>query len=197
MTAQPLAPEDQARADFYALLARLFYGPPDRALLDRLAAAPDIDAAAPDSSLAHDWQALKRAAADADEEAVREEYESVFVGTGKAEVTLYAGAYLATRAGDNPLVGIRDFMMQHGFVRRNSVAEPEDHVAALCEILRQLILQQRGIEAEHSLFTTYVWPAVRPLCDAIEASGRTRFYKVVAAVARAFFAIEHSAFDMA
>ena len=36
----PLAPEEAARADFYALLGRLFASGPDRALLAQLAAAP-------------------------------------------------------------------------------------------------------------------------------------------------------------
>lgn len=197
MITGPLPPEDQARADFYALLARLFYAPPDQELLNDLAAAGEIEAVATDSSLAQDWQQLKRAAANADAEAVREEYESAFIGTGRAEITLYAGAYLAQPSGDNPLVGIRDFMAQHGFVRRNSVTEPEDHVAALCELMRQLIVQRRGMDAEQSLFTTYVWQAANPLCDAIAASSGTRFYKFVAALARTFFAVEHSAFDLA
>lgn len=196
MSAQPLAPEEQARADFYALLARLFYAPPDRDLLERLAAAQAIKAAA-DSSLARDWEELKRAAASADLETVREEYESVFVGTGRAEVTLYAGAYLARHSSDYPLVRIRDFMARHGFVRRSTAMEPEDHIAALCELMRQLIVQRRGMDVEQTLFTDCLWGAVNPLCDAIAASGRTGFYKQVAAVARAFFEIEHSAFDMA
>ena len=33
---RPLAPEEAARADFYALLGRLFIAPPDGALLTRL-----------------------------------------------------------------------------------------------------------------------------------------------------------------
>lgn len=197
MSEQPLAPEEQARADFYALLARLFYAPPDRELLERLAAAQAIEAVAADSTLARDWEELKREAAGADVETVREEYESVFVGTGRAEVTLYAGAYLAQHSSDNPLVRIRDFMAQHGFVRRSTATEPEDHFAALCELMRQLIVQRRGMDTEQTLFTGCIWGAVNPLCDAIAASGRTGFYKHVAAVARAFFEIEHSAFDMA
>ena len=39
---RPLAPEDQARADFYALLARLFADPLDAALLAAIADAAPI-----------------------------------------------------------------------------------------------------------------------------------------------------------
>ena len=44
---RPLAPEDQARADFYALLARLFADPPDAALLAAIADAAPIGDDAP------------------------------------------------------------------------------------------------------------------------------------------------------
>nr|MDQ3028322.1 molecular chaperone [Pseudomonadota bacterium] len=37
-----LPPEEAARADFYALLARLFHAPPDAALLASLGAAGPI-----------------------------------------------------------------------------------------------------------------------------------------------------------
>lgn len=40
----PIAPEDLARAGFYALLARLFHAAPDAALLRQLAEAQEIEA---------------------------------------------------------------------------------------------------------------------------------------------------------
>ncbi len=42
-----LEPEDQARADFYALLARLFAAAPDAALLAAIAAAAPLAPDAP------------------------------------------------------------------------------------------------------------------------------------------------------
>ena len=39
-----LPPEEVARANFYGLLARLFYAPPDAALLEALAGAGDLEA---------------------------------------------------------------------------------------------------------------------------------------------------------
>jgi len=70
MTQQPmqfvrtLAPEDQARANFYALLSRLFYAPADRDLLEALAQADPLDAE--DKAFAGCWQELCTAAAKAD-----------------------------------------------------------------------------------------------------------------------------------
>ena len=39
---RPVAPEDAARADFYALLAALFHHAPDAKLLQTLAIAPPV-----------------------------------------------------------------------------------------------------------------------------------------------------------
>ncbi|MCU0897935.1 MAG: molecular chaperone TorD family protein, partial [Burkholderiales bacterium] len=91
------APEDQARADFYALLARLFYAGPDAALLAAIAGADEIVAEG-DARVAESWRDLVAAAAVTDPEAAREEYDLVFVGTGKAEVTPFATHYM-TRTG--------------------------------------------------------------------------------------------------
>ena len=48
---RPLAPEDQARADFYALLARLYADPPDAALLAAIARAAPLGDEANDGAV--------------------------------------------------------------------------------------------------------------------------------------------------
>jgi len=191
-----LAEEEQGRANLYALLARLFYAPPDRALLQSLAAADEIVAADAGSPLASAWRKLAAAAAAVDEEAAREEYEGVFVGTGKAEVTLYTGAYTVKTSFDNPLVDIRDFLIRNGLVRRDNANEPEDHIAGLCETMRHLIASDGKDAEQRRFFSAFVWPAANPLCDAIMRSQSTNFYKHVASLAQSFFALEHTAFEM-
>lgn len=193
--AETLAPEDQARANFYALLARLFYGPPDEPLLHTLASAGDIAAAGAQAELAHAWQELKKAAAATDAQAAREEYESVFVGTGKAEVTLYTAAYTTRNPSHNPLVKIRGFLSTHGLGRKHSVHEPEDHVAALCDVMRHLVANGDAA-AQRDFFFQFIEPAAPSLCDAITNCERVGFYRTVARLAACFFGIEHSALDM-
>ncbi|HXZ50965.1 MAG TPA: molecular chaperone TorD family protein [Burkholderiales bacterium] len=191
-----LAEEDLARANLYGLLARLFYAPPDAPLLAALAAA-DGGAAEGESArgLALAWRELRAAAAAADARAVGEEYESLFAGTGRAPVSLYAGAYLARSAADNPLVEIRGYLAARGLARKSQVNEPEDHIAALCEVMRHIIAQQQTPLSEQSqFFMRFLWPGARPLCDAIEASTYSRLYKQIAMLARNFLEIEHEAF---
>src|SRR4051812_15539838 len=86
-----LPPEEAARANFYALLARLFYAPPDQPLLDLLAGAGEM--AADDTAVSQAWDALVRAASVVQADEVKEEYDNAFVGTGKAPISLYTCAY--------------------------------------------------------------------------------------------------------
>lgn len=195
MSAQALAAEEQARANIYALLARVFYAPPDRELLETLAAADEIAAEGGNQAFAMAWRDLRREAAATDPEAVREEYESVFVGTGKAVVTLYTGAYTVKTALDNPLVEIRDFLLARGLARKQDAHEPEDHVAALCEVMRHLVTQGSAA-VQREFFEKFLWPASDPLCDAIIHCGNVSFYRHVAQLAKSFAALEHNAFEM-
>lgn len=192
---ETLPPEEVARANFYALLARLFYAPPDASLLEAIAGADDIEAE--DGDIGEAWQGLVRAAAESDAEAVREEYETAFVGTGKSPITLYTSAYTIRYTNESPLVALRAELAALGLARREAVSEPEDHIAALCETMRYLIAAQKRDLAEQSrFFNRWVAPAVDPLCNAIEKYPATVFYRHVGRFAKSFFQLEHHAFEM-
>jgi TorA maturation chaperone TorD len=188
------APEEAARANFYALLARLFYAPPDQALLDALTAAPELDDA--EGALALAWRDLASAAAKAEPSALKEEFDAAFVGTGKAPVTLYACAYSIRFTNEAPLAQLRGALASLGLGRRENATEPEDHIAALCEVMRYLIAQQKDLSEQRAFFEHWIWPSAEPLCDAISRCDATRFYRAVAPFAKAFLQLEHSAFQL-
>jgi len=196
--AQALPAEETARANFYGLLARLFCAPPDASLLAAIAGAEEIAAEQQAGrALALAWRDLRIAAARADAVAVADEYEGLFVGTGRAAVSLYAGAYLAKSAVDNPLVQVRGYLAARGLARRGSVHEPEDHIAALCEVMRHLIAQDRAsIDEQSAFFMRYLWPSFGPLCDAIGRAAQAGLYKQIAIFARSLLEVEHEAFKM-
>lgn len=190
-----LPPEEVARANIYGLLARLFYGPPDTQLLETLAGATGIDAE--DGEIGPAWERLCLAAGQTDKEAARDEYDTVFVGTGKAPVTLYTCAYSIRYANEAPLADLRGELAALGLARREGASEPEDHIAALCDAMRHLIaVQKRDLAAQSAFFKRWIGPAAGPLCDAIEADSSLSFYKPVARFAKAFFDIEQNAFEM-
>jgi TorA maturation chaperone TorD len=189
-----LPPEEEARAHFYALLARLFYAAPDAALLSAIAGGK-IEGEEP--TLARAWQELAQAAGEADPEALRGEYESAFIGTGKAPVTLYTGAYTIRYTNEVPLAKLRGELSALGLARQASVSEPEDHIAALCDTMRHLIAeQQRDLEEQKRFFNRWIAPAADPLCTAIETAETTCFYRRVGRFAKAFLTVEQLAFEM-
>jgi TorA maturation chaperone TorD len=118
-----LPPEEVARANFYGLLARLFYGAPDAQLLETLAGATGMDAE--DGEIGPAWERLCVAAGQTDKEAVREEYDTVFVGTGKAPVTLYTSAYSIRYATEAPLIELRKQLSALGWRAGTRRASPK------------------------------------------------------------------------
>jgi TorA maturation chaperone TorD len=192
---ETLPAEEVARANFYGLLARLFYAPPDAPLLHAIAGSGQIEAEA--GGIAAAWQALARAAGTADAEAVREEYEASFIGTGKAPVTLYTTAYTIRYSSESPLAELRGDLARLGLARRSDAFEPEDHIAGLCDAMRHLIAEQkRDLSEQSHFFGRWLAPAGDALCDAISAYPGAPFSRHVANFAKSFFHLEHSSFEM-
>ena len=184
-------PEEAARANLYALLARLFYAPPDAQLLRSIASETM------EGELAAPWKGLAEAARQADPEAVREEYETAFIGTGKAPVTLYTTAYAIKYSNEVPLAELRGELDRLGLARRVEAREPEDHFAALCDVMRHLVAKQKSdLVEQRRFFSRWIRPTVEPLCTAIDRSDKTVFYKHVAKFAAGFCTLEHMAFEM-
>lgn len=186
--------EEQTRADFYALLARLLYAGPDVPLLAAIASADDI-VAENDAAVADAWQALVTAAGAADEEAARIEYDTVFVGVGKAPVTPYASFYLVPTGREKIVVAVREWLAARGLARAGHAHEPEDHFAALCDVMRHLIATG-ALQEQKQFFDRYLRRAYGPFCDAVLGCPEANFYRRVARFARAFFDLERESLDM-
>ncbi|HTO50669.1 MAG TPA: molecular chaperone TorD family protein [Burkholderiales bacterium] len=194
-----LAPEDAARANFYALLARLWHSGPDPALLGAIADADEIVAEGPEARLAEAWRQLKAAAAATDAETARAEHEALFVGTGKAPVTPYASHYLVETARERVLIALRDDLVELGLKRDQASHEPEDHFAALCEVMRHLVAagsSDAALQRQKKFFTRYIQRAYNLVTDEVMASTKTSFYGNVARFTKAFCDTEAASLDM-
>lgn len=198
----PLSPEDEARANLYGLLARLFYAPPDANLLSelQLASPPAEDGdglTAEGQALKAAWAQLVQACASAFPARLEEEHFQVFEGVGKAAVTPYLSAYMERRDGDNPLVRLRAQLGEWGLARREKAVEPEDHVSAACETMRWLIAVRKApLETQRSFFEEYLHAAGGRFCSAVTACEDARFYAHVARLLRALLELEHKAFEI-
>lgn len=190
-----IAPEDAARANFYGLIARLFYAPPDSQLISQLLQAAPIEG---DAALADSWKEMIEACRTAYPAQLEAEHTELFVGTGKALITPYLSHYVLRHSTDNPLVELRARLREWGIARREEVPEYEDHVSGVCETMRFVIaVQQRSPEEQQDFFERFVYRAAGAFCDAVNASNQSRFYRLVARFARAFLEVEKNAFEMA
>src|SRR5690606_14868570 len=91
----PPGSEDQARADFYALLATLLLEPPGPELLSGLGGTGSLDCRQADSPLEIAWESLVATAAVMDADAVRDEFAALFIGLGNPRMDPYASGYLS------------------------------------------------------------------------------------------------------
>ncbi len=189
--------EETARADLYGLLATLFYAPPSQALLDTIAGARSEG----EGLLEQAWAALVAACKSAREEDVRMEYDQLFIGVGKPEIMLFGSYYMAGFLMEKPLVELRHDLARLGLERSNAMAESEDHIAALCEVMRYLIASDDVLNAnlasQQAFFAAHMQTWVMQFCEALAANASAKFYRPVALLAKAFFEVERQAFDMA
>jgi TorA maturation chaperone TorD len=199
VAAPPLSPEDQARADLYALLARLLLAPPDAALLADLAAADPICAEQGERALEEAWHKLALAASVTDVQAVADEFDALFVGIGTPRLNPYGSLYVSGYLNDRPLAELRADLARLGLARASRAFEFEDHLGALCETMRVLIaggpgLPRRTVEEQKAFFDRQIAPwHARCLAD-IAGADEASFYRLVAGFALAFLAIEAEAF---
>ncbi|MCC7484896.1 MAG: molecular chaperone TorD family protein [Burkholderiales bacterium] len=191
----PLAPEDLARGRLYGVIGRLYYAPPDPNLLAEISrGAPDGEGGG--NGLAWSWRNLQEACRTAYPALVRQEYDTLFVGVGKSEVTPYLSAYAEAAAPDRYLVRLREQLSRWGLGRREGVFEVEDHVSGICDVMRWLIEGGESLGRQKEFFEEFAYPGIPPFCVALRDSASGRFYKHVAALTLAFFEIEKAALAM-
>lgn len=196
--APALSDEDRARAEHYAVLSGLFAGVPNEEFLRKLPAIAAAWAGA-ESPLGRAWQGLSDAAQRIDAEQLEDEYTRLFLTIGRPEVMLFGSYYMAGFLMEEPVVELRADLAELGLGRRQGVTESEDHVAALSDVMRHLIVtgpDAAGLARQKAFFEGHLAPWVDALADALEHAPESRFYSRTAALVRAFFDIERLSFDM-
>jgi len=194
-----LEDEDRARADWYALLAQLYYREPDAGLLASIAKAGAGNSLETGSPFAAAWGALVVASSIADPAAVQQEYDDLFVGAGRADVSPYASNYLAQTGREKILVELRGELANLGLSRKETSREPEDHFAGLFDVMRHLV--QRGstdaaLQDQRRFFGRFIEPAYAAFCDAVLASSQVEYFGRVAVLTKTFLDVEKDALNM-
>lgn len=190
-----LAEEDRLRARLYAFLSHLLSAAPDAETLGVLCRL-DGDDTAIGAAIA----GLRAAASTVTPEQARNEFDVLFIGLTGGEAVPYACHYLTGFLYDRPLVRLRDDLAALGIRLADDVAEPEDHIASLLEVMHGLIVGSfgapAGLDEQKRFFEAHLdtW-AARFFTD-LESAGSARLYRGVARLGRQFLVVEAEAFGM-
>jgi TorA maturation chaperone TorD len=189
-----LAPEDQARADLYAVLGRLYADAPDQPFLKALADSGRmaVDAAHP---LALAWNRLADASTAMDAEAAAQEYTDLFVGVGKCDVNLHASHWISGFMIEKPLVDLRNDLAALKITRQEAATMLEDHLSALCETMRMLVAGDGErppvtVEQQRNFLQKRLLSWAFDCCTAIEKSSLANYYRRVAELTAQFLTLE-------
>ena len=182
-----LTNEDSVRANAYGLLGALLAAPPRQEIFDLLAS---IDPPS-DDGLGAAWRDLRRAAANADAEAVDDEYHDLFVGLGRGELIPYGSWYQTGFMMDRPLAALRSDLAALGFERHDDVKEPEDHAAALLETMALVAADpEHGLDVQRRFFDRHVGTWMRTFFADLHAADSARFYRAVGQFGEQFISFE-------
>lgn len=189
------AEEDVTRARIYGLLASLLSGPPEASTLNALAKIE-----ADDSQLGQALGALARVAGGITASQAAREYHDLFIGVGRGELLPYGSYYLTGFLHEKPLAKLRGRMAELGIERDPAVKEPEDHVAALMDMMGGLIMGAFGapldLAGQKRFFDEHIGAWAPHFFRDLEGAAASRFYAPVGALGRAFMEIEAAAFGM-
>lgn len=192
---------DELRADTYRFLAALLAAPPNSELLrvlDDSAESGDGRVAAEDAPLAEAWQMLRLAARNTDPARLDDEYHDLFIGIGRGELVPYASWYLTGFLMDRPLAYLRQDLRYLGIERQQGIQEPEDHVAALCEAMHEIIRASGEIPVQwqRKFFQEHLAPWMRLFFRDLQQARCACFYSTVGRLGEAFIDLEYRYLDV-
>ncbi len=188
-------PEVQQRVAVYRLLASLLRDVPSPELLRQIAALEQGDTASPVADGADEWQLLGLAARSSTPAQVDDEFHQLFIGLGRGELVPYGSWYQTGYLMEQPLSRLRDDLARLGFERDESVHEPEDHVAALLEVMSMLIESAEPLTLQLDFYRRHLGSWLMSFFEDLEQARSAVFYRAVARVGRRFVAFEEQQYS--
>lgn len=192
---EPVAQEDAQRAGVYGLLGVLLRKPPSEEMFAVLRRLDAVDGDG--DAMARAWALLRLAAQHSEIASVDDEFHALFIGVVSGELLPYASWYQTGFLMERPLSELRDDMGRLGFAREEGVGEPEDHAAAMCEVMSLLASDTKGdtvLQAE--FFGRHMAPWIERFFGDLETAQNAVFYRAVGRLGNAFMALERSYLDV-
>ncbi|WP_207459520.1 molecular chaperone TorD family protein [Azospirillum sp. SYSU D00513] len=186
---------DLLRARLYTLLAQLLARPPSAELLAAVGALQGDG----ETPLGRAFDVLAAGARGADTQALEHEYNALFIGVVRGELVPYASYYRTGFLNDRPLARLREDLSLLGVERAPGVAEPEDHIASLCEVMAALIGGDLGppdLDVQKRFYDRHIAPWADRFFGDLERAAAADFYQPVGVIGRLFLEIETDAFAL-
>ncbi|WP_311064752.1 molecular chaperone TorD family protein [Halomonas sp. DWK9] len=181
-----LSETDALRMDIYQLFASLLRQAPDSELLAWL---EQLDIEQDGSRIAECWAALSQAAGQSDVDSLKRAHFRHLVGVIQGDVVPYASWYRNGELMEAALVALRQDLRALGFERSEHTRDPEDHLAAVSEVMAMLIAAQSG--EQFTFFQQHIAPWARRCWDDL-AKVDTAFYSALGQLGSAFMESEQA-----
>lgn len=195
VTATALDEEQQYRSSAYALIAALLRNPPDQPMLDLirgLSQQPSIEG----DELLLSMSMLGLSATTLKPASIDDEFHDLFIGLGKGEIVPYASWYLTGFLMEKPLSDLRDDLARLGYQKNESVKEPEDHAAALCEVLSLMIADNTDLAQQQAFFNSHLGNWMVKFFKDLSSAKAAVFYQAVGRFGGAFIQFENEYLSM-
>jgi len=187
--------EDRMRAEFYRLLARFLTQPPTQSDLKFASGLEGGDT--PVGKAVH---AFARVAASTDVTTADDEYHTLFIGVGRGELLPFASYYLTGFLHEKPLARLRNDMATLGIAANPDATEPEDHAAAVLDMMAGLIDGAFGepltLDKQKQFYDAHVGCWMPLFFRDLEGASSSVLYAAMAQIGSRFLEIESAAFDM-
>ena len=186
--AAPIADEQVYRAGAYRLLAALLRQAPDDTMLEQITHLAEIQVQ--QDVLAIAMAMLGLAARDSSPQHIDDEFHHLFIGLGRGEMVPYASWYLTGFLMEKPLAMLRTDLATLGYERTTTTHEPEDHVAALCEVMAMLISDNQSLQTQASFFQAHLGNWLERFFADLSQAKQAVFYRAVGRFGAAFIELE-------
>ncbi|PMO34984.1 MULTISPECIES: TorD/DmsD family molecular chaperone [Vibrio] len=183
--------EQTLRTEIYLVLSALFRSAPSEEMIEFLIS---LEVEPSESAMQKAWIALQQAAKDSNREALEDEYQDLFIGIGRGEVMPFGSWHMTGAMMEKPLAEIRHDLELLGFERDENVKEPEDHIAALCEVMSMLTGEEEDLQ--QAVFNKHIAPWFNSFTQQLENAQSANFYKPAAQLCEAFLTLEQVRFSV-
>lgn len=183
--------EQTLRTEIYLVLSALFRSAPSEEMIEFLTS---LEVEPSESAMQKAWIALQQAAKDSNREALEDEYQDLFIGIGRGEVMPFGSWHMTGAMMEKPLAEIRHDLELLGFERDENVKEPEDHIAALCEVMSMLTGEEEDLQ--QAMFNKHIAPWFNSFTQQLENAESASFYKPAAQLCEAFLTLEQVRFSV-